>query len=107
MTRHPIDHPGRGLPDQRRRRGPRVILLSRMAQPNPALSPPRDVAREPLPTSEVLDTAAWSEVVQLLRRAAQLSAVRGVESDLFMQAAWAACLDATPGLREQLEDKEL
>jgi hypothetical protein len=24
-----------------------------------------------------------------------------------MQAAWAACLDASPGLREELADKEL
>ncbi len=78
-----------------------------MAQPNSALSPPREVAREPLPAVPVIDDAAWGDVVQLLRRAAQLSAERGVESDLFMQAAWAACLDQTPGLREQLEDKEL
>ena len=78
-----------------------------MAQPNSALSPPRDVVGEPLPASQVLDNAAWDDVIQLLRRAARLSAERGVESDLFMQAAWAACLDQTPGLRAQLEDKEL
>jgi hypothetical protein len=45
--------------------------------------------------------------VQLLERAADLAADRGIDSDLFMQAAWTACLDARPGLREQLEDKEL
>jgi len=47
------------------------------------------------------------EVTQLLRRAAELAAARGVESELFMQAAWSACLDARPGLREQIADKEL
>jgi hypothetical protein len=45
--------------------------------------------------------------MQLLRRAAQLAAQRGAESERFMQAAWAACLDARPGLREELADKEL
>jgi len=54
-----------------------------------------------------LDDTPWTDVVQLLRRAAQLSATRGVDSDHFMQAAWAACLEARPGLREKLEDKEL
>lgn len=78
-----------------------------MAQPNSALSPPRDVVREPQPAARSIDDAAWGDVIQLLRRAAQLSAERGVESDLFMQAAWAACLDQTPGLREELEDKQL
>jgi hypothetical protein len=56
-----------------------------------------------LPTPD----AAWNAVVQLLRKAAQLAAERDVDSEIFMQAAWAACLDAHPGLREQLEDKEL
>jgi hypothetical protein len=59
------------------------------------------------PPEPATDDAAWREVVQLLRRAAQLAAERGAESDLFMQAAWAACLEARPGLREALADKEL
>jgi len=50
---------------------------------------------------------AWRAVVQLLRRAARLAAEQGSETELFMQAAWAACLDARPGLREELADKEL
>jgi hypothetical protein len=53
------------------------------------------------------DDASWREVVQLLRRAAKLAAERGAETDRFMEAAWVACLDAVPGLREQLADKEL
>lgn len=80
-----------------------MIPLLVMAQPNSALSPPRELAPESPPE----DTAPGRDVVQLIRRAAQLAAERGVDSDLFMQAAWAACLDARPGLREQLEDKEL
>jgi hypothetical protein len=53
------------------------------------------------------DDTAWRDVVQQLRRAAKLAAERGAESDVFMQAAWAACLEARPGLREALADKEL
>jgi len=79
-----------------------MLLLHRMAQPNAALSPPADLAPEPM-----LDDTSWRDVVQLLRRAAQQSAARGVDAETFMEAAWAACLDASPGLREQLEDKEL
>jgi hypothetical protein len=73
-----------------------------MAQPNTALSPP-EVHDGQAPE----DTAAWREVAGLLRRAATLAAERGLDSELFMQAAWTACLDARPGLREKLEDKEL
>jgi hypothetical protein len=73
-----------------------------MAQPHLALTPPPAKSPE-LPTPDT----SWKDVVQLLRRAAQLAAERDLDSELFMQAAWAACLDARPGLREQLEDKEL
>jgi hypothetical protein len=45
--------------------------------------------------------------VQLLRRAAQLAADVGMDSERFMEAAWDACLDARPGLRAELEDREL
>lgn len=84
-----------------------------MAQPNLALSP----ATNPKPVDAAEDLAgelpgdlpetAWKDVVHLLRRAAKLAAEHSSDTDLFMQAAWAACLDARPGLREQLEDKEL
>jgi hypothetical protein len=72
-----------------------------MAQPNPALTSPQVASPEPP------EDRAWKDLQQLLRRAAQLSAERGVDSDRFMEAAWAACLEARPGLREALEDKEL
>jgi hypothetical protein len=73
-----------------------------MAQPNPALTPPHVAPPEPL-----TEDPSWKEAVQLLHRAAQLAAERGADSDLFMQAAWTAYLDARPGLRQELEDKEL
>lgn len=80
-----------------------------MAQPNPALTPP-DAASpevlEALPEPLIGDTS-WQDVAHLLRRAAQLAAEHGVESERFMHAAWGACLDARPGLREELADKEL
>ena len=53
------------------------------------------------------DEPAWSEVLQLLQRAAELAAARGVDSEPFMAAAWAAYLDARPGLREALEHGQL
>ena len=80
-----------------------MVLLNGMAQINSALPPAAGASHEfPEPSD-----AAWREVVQLLERAAELAAERDVDSDLFMQAAWTACLDARPGLREQLEDKQL
>ncbi len=48
-----------------------------------------------------------TELKNLLTRAAELSTKNGVASDDFMTAAWNAVLDANPGLREQLIDKEL
>jgi hypothetical protein len=83
-----------------------MILLGGMAQTNSALptasSASADYAERP-PGSD----AHWREVVTLLQRAAELAADREIDSDRFMQAAWTACLDARPGLREQLEDKQL
>lgn len=51
---------------------------------------------------------AWShELVGLLKRAAELAASHELDNDTFMTAAWNAVLDANPGLRERLVDKEL
>jgi hypothetical protein len=82
-----------------------MLLLTGMAQPNPALTAPATSA--PATPAEPVPEAAWSDLEKALRRAAQLAADCGAESELFMQAAWAAYLDAQPGLREKLEDKEL
>lgn len=59
------------------------------------------------PAESLTEDTSWNDIVQLLRRAAQLAAQRGAPTDRFMQAAWAACLEARPALRAQLEDKEL
>ncbi len=50
---------------------------------------------------------APNELAELLRRAAQLAAERGVELDTYMNAAWSTYVDARPGLREQLEQARL
>jgi hypothetical protein len=50
----------------------------------------------------------WAdELEQLLAKAAELAASHELEAEAFVQAAWQACLDARPGLREEIEDKEL
>lgn len=77
-----------------------------MAQPNFPPTAPGAASPEALPEPSNQDPSWW-DVMQLLRRAAQLAAQRGAESERFMQAAWLACLDARPGLREELADKEL
>ena len=53
---------------------------------------------------EITDVAR--ELGALLERAAQLAAARNMQPDDFMAAAWAACLEARPGLREQLEEAQ-
>jgi len=54
-----------------------------------------------------LDAKAVSELDSLLRRAAALAAANGVPLEAFADAAWAAFLDAQPGLREALEIRAL
>jgi hypothetical protein len=48
-----------------------------------------------------------TELETLLARAAELAAKDSIDSAEFMSAAWNAILDAHPGLREELADKEL
>jgi len=65
-----------------------------------APAPPADapVAAEP----------SWSaQVEQLLLQAAALCVENDVDPEAFMQAAWAANLDARPGLREHIADAQL
>jgi hypothetical protein len=45
------------------------------------------------------------ELDDLLERAAKLAADRGLDHEVFIQSAWAKCLQARPGLRAELEDK--
>ena len=48
-----------------------------------------------------------TELQKLLARAAELSVQQGLATEDFMNAAWAAHLDANPGMRDELVDREL
>jgi len=48
-----------------------------------------------------------TELQKLLARAAELSVQQGLATDDFMNAAWNAHLDANPGMRQELIDREL
>jgi hypothetical protein len=47
------------------------------------------------------------DLAGLLRDAAEVAASEEIPSDAFMAVAWQSYLAAHPGMREQLEDKEL
>lgn len=47
------------------------------------------------------------KIEQLLASAAKLAAENGIPTEMFMAAAWQRCLDSHPGMREELETKEL
>ena len=71
-----------------------------MQKSNTSLSMPTVYRAEPIKT--------WTaQLDELLTQAAELCARHGVEADAFMQGAWAAYIDARPGLREQLEEMQL
>jgi hypothetical protein len=70
-----------------------------MSQVNSAMVSPSPVAS--------VELAALQEIATLLERAAQLAAANGINGDAFKRAAWNAYLDARPGLREELEDRQL
>ncbi|MBX3161810.1 MAG: hypothetical protein KF773_37960 [Deltaproteobacteria bacterium] len=47
------------------------------------------------------------ELHALLARAAAMAVEHGVENDAFLRGAFAAYLDARPGLREELEHQQM
>lgn len=47
------------------------------------------------------------QIEQLLDAAAKLASSHGMPTEAFMAAAWQRCLDSHPGLREELETREL
>lgn len=53
-------------------------------------------------TKPILD-----KIEQLLGEAAKLAAADGVPTEVFMAAAWQQCLESHPGLREEIDTKEL
>lgn len=70
-----------------------------MSQPNPALN---ESPRLEPPASDWL-----AELAAALERAAEIAAANGIDGDVFKRAAWDAYLNARPGLRQELEDKQL
>ena len=76
-----------------------MILLGCMSHPNPEL--PRES-----PDPVAVDVSWIEQLEELLAHAAKLAASHDLEADAFVQAAWQACLEARPGLREEIEDKE-
>lgn len=73
--------------------------IARMSQANAALNP-TVIESPPEP--------AWlQELADLLDKAAKVAAANGIEGDVFKRAAWNAYLDARPGLRQELENKQL
>ena len=69
-----------------------------MPHPNPPLASDEAGSPPPILAHELHDALA---------RAAAVAAASGVDSEQFMQAAWAAFLDARPGLREELAQRQL
>lgn len=54
------------------------------------------------------ETKTWMlEVIELLERAAEVCAAHDIDVEPFMRGAYAAYLDARPGLKERLEDLQL
>jgi hypothetical protein len=72
---------------------------NRTTETSPAVAAPtNDQAQKPHP---------GALVGELLSRAAALCAGYGLDLDTFMRGAWAAYMDASPGLRERLEEVQL
>lgn len=68
-------------------------------------------AIEPTETNEATGPVVrlpWHvEVSLLLSRAAALCGEHGIDIDSFTSGAWAAYVEATPGMRDQLEELQL
>ena len=47
------------------------------------------------------------EIGELLMQAANLCIEHGLDADTFMKGAWAAYVDARPGLRDYIEEMQL
>lgn len=54
-----------------------------------------------------IETPWAQQLGELLAQAAELGAQHGLDADAFMKRAWAAFMDARPGLREYLEEMQL
>jgi hypothetical protein len=65
-------------------------------------------AKDPQQPTESAPAKPWSASVgELLAQAAALCVDQNVDLDAWMRGAWSAYMDARPGYREFLEDKQL
>lgn len=76
-----------------------------MQNPNnlPGIDPPT----EPAESIESARRPWHLEVGHLLIEAATLCIQHGLDVDVYMSSAWAAYVEARPGMRDQLEELEL
>ena len=70
---------------------------------------PAEVLPPTEPTEPIEPTGRpWhAEVSQLLSQAATLCVEHGVDVDAYMSGAWAAYVEARPGMRDHLEEMHL
>jgi hypothetical protein len=71
---------------------------------------PNNMAAEVLPPTEPIEPTrrTWhAEVNRLLSQAATLCVEHGVEVEAYMSGAWAAYVEARPGMRDHLEEMQL
>jgi hypothetical protein len=64
-------------------------------------------ATEPAEPLESSRPAWYAEVGQMLSQAAALCIEHGIDLDAYMSGAWAAYVEARPGMRDQLEEAQL
>jgi len=72
--------------------------------PGHPATPTIDAASEPI---QDLRRPWYSEVGDLLSRAAELCVQHGLDVDSFMRSAWSAYVESRPGMREELEELQL
>ncbi len=73
---------------------------------HPNLQPP--VTTESAPSADVPPDAPWqAKASHLLRRVVEMCIEHDVDVETFMRSAWSTYVDARPGMREELELKQL
>jgi hypothetical protein len=65
------------------------------------------VSTESAPSADVRRAPWQAEAAALLRQVAKMCVEHQVDVETFMRSAWATYVDARPGMREELETKEL
>lgn len=75
--------------------------------PEPEPTEPAEPTEAPEAKGPVVRLPWHVEVSLLLSRAAALCGEHGIDIDSFTSGAWAAYVEATPGMRDQLEELQL